>query len=399
MKKILRNLYKFSLVLTVCTLIVTGIADGFSSDVIYTDKLFSTDGWISYQADSQTVACSGEQSDTLFQSYDGAALLFGSVPVKAVDIQFYEGKTVYAGGFPFGVKLFTDGIIIAGFSEIVSEGRTCTPAYEAGLRKKDVITAVNGQSVSTAEEVTALIESSEGKTVRVTYRRGKKTCSADLKPVLSDESGKYQTGMWIRDNTAGIGTVTFYIPESGMFGGLGHGICDPESGTVLPMLRGLITEVKISGIQKGARGKPGELRGYFSSGKTGTLLGNTECGVFGTYEEAPRQITSQRSYEFGFKEDLQEGSATIICTLDENGPKEYTVEISSIAREAKNNKCFVITVTDRALLQKTGGIVQGMSGSPIIQGGKLVGAVTHVLVNDPTKGYGIFIENMLAAAR
>jgi len=212
--------------------------------------------------------------------------------------------------------------------------------------------------------------------------------------VFSKEEGKYVTGLYVRDSGAGIGTVTFIVPETGAFGGLGHGICDGETGELIPMQRGSVVGVTISGVVKGLAGSPGEVKGYFSSGKTGTLLGNTECGVYGILAKLPEKLPCE-PLPIGLRNTVKEGKATIYCTLDGTAPQEYDIEISDIHRDSHSNKCFTVKVTDTDLINKTGGIIQGMSGSPIIQNGKLVGAVTHVLINDPTCGYGIFIENML----
>jgi stage IV sporulation protein B len=202
--------------------------------------------------------------------------------------------------------------------------------------------------------------------------------------------------MWVRDSGAGIGTVTFIDPTTGAFGGLGHGICDADTGELMPMQRGIVTDVTITGVLPGAPGSPGELRGKFLPIKRGALIRNTECGVYGVFSSLP--YAPEGPLPIACKDELHTGEAYIWCTLDENGPSQYRVELSAINKNADGAKCFTVKVIDPALIAKTGGIVQGMSGSPIIQNEKIIGAVTHVLVNDPTTGYGIFIENMLNAA-
>ncbi len=199
----------------------------------------------------------------------------------------------------------------------------------------------------------------------------------------------------MRDSGAGIGTVTFIIPETGAFAGLGHGICDADSGELISIRRGTVSDVTISSVVRGAVGAPGELKGYFNPGKTGALLGNSGCGVWGVFSDPPESPVD--ALPVGLRGDVSEGSAEIFCTLDSNKIGRYRVEISNIDRAATGSKCFSVKITDPALLSASGGIVQGMSGSPIIQNGKLIGAVTHVLINDPTSGYGIFLENMLLA--
>ena len=226
-------------------------------------------------------------------------------------------------------------------------------------------------------------------------RDGKKY-KARILPVKASADLKYKAGMWVRDSTAGIGTVTCYDPEDGSFAGLGHGIYDSDTQLLLPLLRGAVVDITLDDIIKGRNGHPGELKGTFGTEKTGTLLGNTPCGVYGVLAKKPQLIYGK--LPCALKSEVQKGKASILSNVDGNGVKEYAVEIVKIYSGNEETKNFVIEVTDRELLEKTGGIVRGMSGSPIIQNGKLVGAVTHVLVNEPSKGYGIFIENMLAQA-
>lgn len=302
---------------------------------------------------------------------------------------------VYVGGMPFGVKFFTDGIVIVGFTEIETAEGTKNPAYDAGLRVNDVITEINGSDVNSSVELAKMIEEADGQ-VEVTFIRGKNKKSTMLEPFVSTTDGKKKTGMWIRDTTAGIGTITYIIPKTGEFVGLGHGICDMETGELLKMERGTVVDVQISGITKGKSGTPGELKGIFTSEKSGVLTKNTVCGVYGCLNEIPYALIPEDIIKIAESDEVHTGDAVIWCTLDGNIPHKYKIKIDEIHRS--ENRSFSITVTDHELLEKTGGIVQGMSGSPIIQDGKLIGAVTHVLVSEPEKGYGIFIENMLSAA-
>ena len=301
------------------------------------------------------------------------------------------------GGMPFGVKFSTEGVLVVGFCDVDAEGGTVNPAYAAGLRTRDVITTLDGKQIVDAADFGNMIAKSGAAPLTLTYTRGGKSYQTTLTPAKSVSENRYKTGLWVRDSGAGIGTVTFIEPNTGAFGGLGHGICDSESGALVSMTRGVVSGVTISGVQKGISGKPGELKGYFGTSKTGTLLQNTDCGVFGIFSKIP--TTGQKPLPIAYRGELREGDAHIWCTLDSTGPCKYGIRISDIDKNATGSKCFTIKVTDPALIEKTGGIVQGMSGSPIIQNGKLVGAVTHVLINDPTTGYGIFIENMLNAAQ
>ncbi len=306
---------------------------------------------------------------------------------------------VYLGGMPFGVKFFTEGVLIVGFCDLDGEGNV-NPAREVGLQMKDVITAIDGTPVGGAADLTAAVEASGGRPMTLTVKRktkdGVKELTVTVTPKFSASENRYKTGVWVRDSGAGIGTVTYIDPATNRFGGLGHGICDGETGELIPMKRGQVCDVTISGIDKGQVGTPGAIRGYFAPGKTGSLVSNTEQGVFGLFSTCPAE--AKTLVPLADKREVKEGDATIRCTLDNGQMAEYSVTIGQVNTRATGSKCFTVTVTDPALIAKTGGIVQGMSGSPIVQNGKLIGAVTHVLVNDPTRGYGIFIENMMQAA-
>lgn len=304
-------------------------------------------------------------------------------------------KQVIPGGIPFGVKFTTEGVLIVGFCDIEEGGARSNPAREAGLRVRDVLTHINEETIASAADLTDKINSSGGASLTVRFTRGGKSECVTLTPRPDPAGEGYKTGLYVRDSGAGIGTVTFFVPGSGAFAGLGHGICDTDTGELMPLRRGNVTGVTISGIHRGVPGTPGELRGYFATGKCGTLLGNTACGVYGLYTSMPAGLPTD-TCPVGTRRDLHEGEATVLCTLSSNERKSYRIAISAIDRDAKGSKCFTVRVTDPALLEETGGIVQGMSGSPILQDGKLVGAITHVMIGNPAVGYGIFVENMLA---
>ena len=325
-----------------------------------------------------------------------------SVPINknVISEKADKGKKIMLcpGGSTFGVKMMTNGVVVAGTTEITAGGKTIRPAYDGGLREKDIIIKIDGINVKSVSDVTSKIELSEGKALSFICLRDGKEISLSLTPVYSNESERYKLGIWVRDNTAGIGTLTFIDPYDGTFGGLGHGIYDNDTGELLPLSRGIVTDVSVTGIIKGESGKPGEIRGYLKQNKRGALLTNCECGVFGVFTPMP-DIKEQDLLPIARRNEINCGPAKIRCTLDEGGVKEYGIEILNINHDSQGTKCFTVHVTDNTLLEKTGGIVQGMSGSPIIQNGKLVGAVTHVMINDPTTGYGIFIENMLNAAQ
>lgn len=324
-----------------------------------------------------------------------AATLDVDAETQRLSPEMLEGMLLYPGGMPFGVRFFTEGVTVVGFGDVETKNGKINPAADAGLRAKDVILAVNGERLAGAARLTELIEGCNGNSLQLHCRRGKNEFDVTLTPAYCPAEARYKTGVWVRDSGAGIGTVTFIVPETGAFGGLGHGICDVDSGELVAMKRGSVSDVTISSVVRGAAGAPGELKGYFNAGKMGALLGNSSCGVWGVFSEMPE--VCGEPMPVGTREELEEGDAYILSTLDNNRIEKYDVRISNINRDANGSKCFTVTVTDPDLLAISGGIVQGMSGSTIIQNGKIMGAVTHVLINDPTTGYGIFVENMLAA--
>lgn len=359
---------------------------------------------VSYSAsaadtDAESVKCTAEvmpaSSFTTAESeqLNVEARLLGILPIGNIDVNVYRDIKVCPGGMSFGVKISTDGVLIVGMSDINTPDGKVNPAYEAGIRVGDVITKINGKDADSVITVTKAFSECGGKPVSVCILRDGSESIYDVQPV--SDGGGYKVGIWVRDSTAGIGTVTYIVPETGAFAGLGHGIFDIDTGKLMPMRRGTVSDVIISGIKKGRAGAPGELQGYFGSEKMGTLVFNRESGVYGVFSKFPENVDTSELIPIGLSNDVCEGEAAIICSLDESGPQSYSIKISQISHDAGSLKNFVIQVTDPKLLEKTGGIVQGMSGSPVIQNGKLIGAVTHVMIGDPTSGYGIFIENML----
>lgn len=301
-----------------------------------------------------------------------------------------QEQLLIAAGVPIGVDVHTSGVLVTGLSPIGDEGKS--PAQAAGIRRGDIIESVNGEKTETAEELCGAVGESAGSALLVEYLRGGKPMSATVYPIR-DFEGKYKIGLLVRDGASGIGTLTYIDPLTNGFAALGHGICDTESGVLLPIIKGTAEEVVLSGITRGRAGSPGELHGFFSGRRTGTIKSNAVSGVGGELFSIPSGLENEL-YPIGRREDVREGKAYIFTTVDETGRQKYEVEISKIDIGGAQ-KNFTVKVTDERLIEKTGGIVQGMSGSPIIQDGKLVGAVTHVLISDSTSGYGIFIENMI----
>ena len=295
-----------------------------------------------------------------------------------------ERKTLIVGGTIFGARI----------KQIHPTVTDC--GNERGIQKGDAIVRVNGKEVTSAEDIKKEAEASSGEPIDLVVIRDGEYIKTKVLPRL--ESGQYKLGLQIRDGAAGIGTITYIDPETRCFGGLGHGICDADSGSPIEMSVGVVSGVILGGIEKGASGKAGELSGILTDKLLGKVYKNTVCGVFGELDNLPSGA-SYRLAEVGTRDDVHTGEATILSTVKNGMLREYSIKITEIDTDSHGAKSFKIKVTDQTLIALTGGIVRGMSGSPIIQDGKLVGAVTHVMVADPTEGYGIFIENMLNAAQ
>lgn len=318
--------------------------------------------------------------------------LFKAIPVKNSSLTVSDRQYLAISGDIIGLRLFTKGVMIVGVDSIETAEGTFSPGNSAGLVKGDVITSVNGIEIFNSNSLNEIISTSEGRALEIIFTRSSQSYVTHLTPVYSASEQKYKGGLWVRDSAAGIGTMTFYDCDSGTFAALGHGVCDIDTGEILPLSDGDIVSAGITGCTKGVKGKAGELCGVFQSDPIGELYFNTEKGIFGVLESFDKN--AQR-LPVATKQEVKKGKAQIVSTVDGGGKKFYDIEILKVG-EADGNKNMVIKVTDEELIEKTGGIVQGMSGSPIVQNGRLVGAVTHVLVGDPTKGYGIFIENMLS---
>ena len=299
-------------------------------------------------------------------------------------------QELVAGGQVVGIEIDTEGVLVSGIGEVETENGSCCPAEEAGLKEGDIIKELNGKKLEGAVELVDLVCEAEGEPVRLKVLRDGQIMRFNLQPAKSGEN-QWRLGMWLKDDINGLGTVTFYDPESGIYGALGHGISDLESGKMLPLREGNISEAQISGVIKGRSGAPGELNG---ANNVENLLGNVENnsrnGIFG-HTSRPFNGKVMLTGEFST------GPASIISTIAGQTPREYAVEIQHVYND-KSGQRALLQIKDPELLSLTGGIVQGMSGSPIIQNGKLVGAVTHVFVNDPKRGYGISIGDMLKSS-
>ncbi len=299
-----------------------------------------------------------------------------------------SGQRVYVGGNAFGIKFFTKGAVVVGITSVDTAVGLVSPANDAGIKAGDIITELDGKEIVSSDELINKLGTITAKAVTLTVNRDGDSFRTIVTPAKDIETGQNKLGIYVRDSAAGIGTVT-YVCADGSFGGLGHGICDSKSGVLLPLSDGAVVDVQITGVVKGMRNVPGELKGDFGTMRVGTLYANTETGVYGKYVRMPDNLG-----EAVTTAKAKVGKATILTTLGSDGVQSYDIEISEIA-DGEETKNLLIKVTDKALLERAGGIVQGMSGSPIMQDGHLVGAVTHVLIGDPTRGYGIFIQNMM----
>lgn len=314
--------------------------------------------------------------------------------LKDVQVETADEKWVSVCGMPAGLYMETEGVLVVDTGEITGKDGVQAEPAEHIAKSGDYILEVNGTPVFGKKDLIKNIEASHGETVELLVNRNGEQIPLSISPVL-DQNDEYKLGLWVRDNTQGIGTMT-YIDENGKFGALGHGISDTDTGELLDISEGELYETEIVSIKKGAKGMPGELSGYIEyeqEKKIGTIEKNTELGIFGEVFDVER--LPHKKVMVGYQQEVKEGKAKLLTNLNKE-VKTYDIEITEIYRnKSKTNKAFEIQVTDPKLLEETGGIVQGMSGSPILQDGKLIGAVTHVFVQDSSKGYGIFIENML----
>lgn len=328
-------------------------------------------------------------------SYQTTLSIGGVFPIKKVQAVITPRQTVTVCGTPFGVKMFSEGALIVGFTDInSSDGTPVNPSKAAGLRLGDRVICIGDTSTESNDEVKAALEAADGQPVRVVYVRDGQQQQTTLTPCWDAVANEWRAGMWVRDSSAGVGTLTFIEEEDGIFAGLGHSISDGDTGQSIALRSGEIVPCEIVGCTIGTAGSPGELKGKFiGSHAVGTIEINGENGVYGE----TRTDFEGRSMEVAFAQEVVTGPAQILTTTLGQTAKLYDVEIEKVT-DAESVRNMVIHVTDPDLLRETGGIVQGMSGSPIIQNGRLVGAVTHVLVNDPTRGYAIFAETMLTQA-
>ena len=306
-------------------------------------------------------------------------------------------RSVIPMGKAVGVKLFCDGVLVVGLSQVETQSGPHSPGRDCGLKTGDVITHINGSEVDTIEQVQSVVARQEGEPLTIQAVRGQRQLQLTAAAVENSQ-GIYQLGVWLRDSMAGIGTMTFYDPDSGIFAALGHGINDVDTSMLMPLETGSIMPASVSDVKRGASGEPGELHGQFDlTQDLGTLYANTNLGIFGQMPQS-NVADVRQPVPVASRDQVQTGPATILSNVRGDQVEEFDIQITHLYPEGDGTRSLMLQVTDPELLELTGGIVQGMSGSPILQNGRLVGAVTHVLVNDAAKGYGILAENMLKQA-
>lgn len=324
------------------------------------------------------------------------SLNLGNFSLKDITVNVIPNTVVIPGGEAIGLRLYTSGVLVVGMSEIVgTDNKTYSPYKESGIKEGDMIVKVDDEAVTCTSDLISKVNECNGKELEITYVRDGNNYTTEMLPTKTEEN-EYKLGLWVRDAATGVGTITYYDPQSKMFGALGHGILDVDTNKLIDIAKGEVITSKIVSIIKGEKGSPGEVQGSIDNGKViGKVYKNTNFGIYGKLTNTDI-LENGKELEVMPRDEVKIGKASIICTLDDNKREEYEIEIERVYTATnRSNKNMIIKVTDERLLEKTGGIIQGMSGSPIIQDGKFVGAVTHVMVNNPEKGYGIFADTML----
>lgn len=359
--------------------------EAYSTKKIEYKSVYSVENNSSYQVDYQ--------NNSKVSPIENDIKLLGIIPVKTTSIIQSKPKKVSVSGESFGIKLYTDGVIIVGIRDVETDKGKCNPAKEAGLEKGDIIIEINGKKVYSADSVTDILNDNNGKDYKITVKRNGNYKEFLLKPAYSSSQGCYKVGLWVRDSTAGVGTITYYDKSNNTVSALGHPITDVDTNEIMPILDGEAVRATVTKIYKSKAGEAGSLCCEFTNDIIGTLKKNCQSGIYGKYTCT---LKNTYEYEVASPNEIVRGPVQILCTIDSGKAKFYNAQISRISyRENKKGKNMVVKITDERLLEKTGGIVQGMSGSPIIQNGKLVGALTHVIVDSPEKGYAIFAQDMV----
>ncbi len=396
-----KSIQKITAILTLFSatvLVLCGIVSGSTPSHLiintHNNQILNSTTALSIQCDANSLPAVNSGT----QNAKGTLMLFGTVPVKEVNVDFSDRQYVTLGGMPFGIRIYTEGLMVSDTADISTDNGSQSPSAKADIEKGDVILSVNHESLKTNEQLQQAVQNSNGESIALEVKRNGIPFSTRITPVKDSQTQQYRVGLGVRDSCAGIGTMTFIDTDNGYFAGLGHGICDAQSGQLMPLDKGDIVPATISSVRKSACGNPGSLTGYFSSSKpVGKLYANNHFGVYGSIEHLNTDLSSVPKMPIAYRQEIRTGKAQIYTTIDNGNPQYYDIEIEEISYSSADTcKNMIIKITDPQLLAKTGGIVQGMSGSPIIQNHRIVGAVTHVFINDPTHGYAIFGETMMS---
>ncbi len=397
MQKFIRLLSLCLLMFSAVVFSVAGYTDVIIPDEITTvrERELKNSNVFQLSSTENAKATGTDTAKNAEDNYELNVSLFKIIPLKKTRVTVGNRRYVSLGGNVFGVKIYSSGVLVISTEDIETEKGIVNPGKKAGIRSGDIIRKIGKKEVDSNREVSEICKKSDGKTLDFTIERNGKTLTLRLQTVKEKHSGDFKAGLWVRDSTAGIGTMTFFDRETGIFASLGHAICDIDTGITLPIHEGVAVGAKILGISRGTDTDAGELTGAFTAGEIGKLYINSICGVYGRLDsfdcDAPIIPVATPG-------EVKTGKAQILCTVDETGSKYYDVEITKIIDEKSEQKNMTVKITDERLLEITGGIVQGMSGTPLIQNGMLVGAITHVFIGTPKEGYAIFAENMLSAA-
>ena len=406
MKKNIKKLLLvfFLLIIYSYVLVISNIPENvvvFQDEDIAMKTIFG----LSIKNNSEVIETASNNSKSITKEPGKATLnikLFNNISIKNVNVDILPRTKVIPVGNIAGVKLYTSGVLVVGMSEIEGIDQKKHKPYEnSGIKEGDRITQINQRPVSTTKELIENVNNSKGDSIKIKYIHEEETKECSIIPTQTSNS-EYKLGLWVRDSAAGVGTVTFYEPSTKTFGALGHGISDIDTEKLINISSGEFITTRILNIVKGEKGNPGKIQGTVENQKNiGTIYKNSKFGIYGTVNNiSSLNINQSKEMDVALREEIKTGKATILCNLDNNSVQEYEIEIEKIFKENNyDNKSMLIKVTDKELIDKTGGIIQGMSGSPIIQNGKFVGAVTHVLVNNPTEGYAVFGDIMLKQAK
>lgn len=394
----------FLLIIYSYTLVITNLPDElvvFEGETIFMKTLLG----LNIKLNDETIETSSNSGQALTKQAGKSTLevsLFNSINIKNVNVDVLPKTKVIPVGNIAGVKLYTNGVLVVGMSEIEGyDNKKYKPYENKGIKEGDTIVKIDEKLINSTEDLIETVNNSQGRDIKVQYIHQEETKECSISPVKTSSS-QYKLGLWVRDSAAGVGTVSFYEPTSKTFGALGHGITDIDTNELINIASGEFVTTRILNITKGESGNPGKIQGTVENQTNiGKIYKNSKFGIYGKVDNlSSLNIDTSKEMEVALREEIKTGKATILCSLDNQQPQEYEIEIEKINKENNyDNKSMQIKITDQKLLEKTGGIIQGMSGSPVIQNGKFVGAVTHVLVNDPTKGYAVFGDIMLKQSK